>query len=74
MTDIASIARGLTKAQRECIPHIPDKPYRMPQRWLSLVGYDFEKMGLMRRSMILDKSCITPLGQAVRAYLMENTQ
>jgi hypothetical protein len=75
MTDpqIAEIAAKLTAAQREAIPHIPEQAWRMPMRWMVLVGYSLEHLGLMKRTWFTDRSIITPLGQSVAAYLKEQS-
>lgn len=69
MSESERIASALPKELRDSIEHIPVRRWRMPQRWLALVGYEYERLGLMSRSFILDRSCITPLGLEVREII-----
>jgi hypothetical protein len=71
MTEAETVAKGLTKAQREALGHIETKPWKVPIRWLVLVGYSLEALGLAKRTWLLDKTYLTPFGLAVRAAILK---
>jgi hypothetical protein len=69
MSDPHAIARLLTKTQRDALFHVSEKPWSFPLRWNVLVGYGLEVLGLTKRSWLLDRTRITPLGLAVRKII-----
>ena len=69
---LAAIDAGLTKAQRDALGHLSEKPWMFPIRWLVLVGYNLEHLGLSKRTFFTDTSHLTPLGLEVRAILTKD--
>ena len=67
--DVAAIARGLTKAQRDVV-----RSTRGPDAdglcWLALGSARGLPIELKQRTVV--GHCLTPLGLAVHAYLQEN--
>ena len=65
MTDVAEIARGLTKAQREAL-------IDAPSNWIALARCRAATLQALKGKGIISQLCfLTPLGLEVRAHLTQ---
>ena len=68
MTDVAEIARGLTKAQREAVMG----RFGWNSPWAQESGEaDLERLGIWNPRKLRWTQVLTPLGLAVRAHLTQ---
>ena len=67
-TDIKRIANRLSTPQKQCLTHKAE--WSLERQWMTFPQHNTHKV-LIRRGIVSCSGEITPLGLAVRAYLME---
>lgn len=69
--DVEKVAKGLTPALQRQVLSLGPVPQRRSITWCVRFGYRLERMGIARRTLLTDSTKLTPLGLAVRDYLLK---
>ncbi len=70
MDKAREVVERLTEAQREAVLELEADPIDRPISWSVRVGYGLERIGLARRTLLTDRTKLTPLGLEVRSLLI----
>lgn len=71
MEDIAAIAAGLTESERSALLNAKRRGYGWPAENLYQQGSEATSQKLAKKKLT-HRMSLTPLGQQVRSYLMDN--
>jgi hypothetical protein len=69
MSEAEKIAAGLTARQQRELLTLSGQPQGKSITWRARFGYGFERLGLTKRTLLTDRTYLTPLGLEVRAVL-----
>jgi len=69
MGDPVKIAASLAPTLQRALLELNEHPQMKPISWCVRYGYRLEEAGLAKRTLLTDRSFLTPLGPAVRREL-----
>jgi hypothetical protein len=69
MSKLIELAERLRPTQVEAVLSLSEHPADKSVSWSVFVGYGLERLGLAKRTLLSDRTYLTPLGLEVQAIL-----
>lgn len=74
MRNIEDVAEGLTPALERELLTLSEHPQDKSVSWSVKFGYRLERMGLAKRTLLTDRTLLTPLGRLVCHHLRQRSE